>query len=142
VLVFISPECPISNSLLPEINRIAAGFTNFAFYFVYPDPDTKPSEARGHAHDFGLQAPALLDPEHRLVKLSQVTMTPESVVLNAAGKALYRGRINDLYVALGKRRAQATQHDLRDALNAINEGKAIANPETKVIGCYISGGGG
>jgi hypothetical protein len=79
----------------------------------------------------------LLDPAHRLVKLAGATMTPQAVVVDAAGQALYRGRINDLYAALGKRRARPTSHDLRDALDAIAAGKAVHNAETKVIGCYI-----
>src|SRR5207237_6142025 len=102
VLIFISRECPISNSLAPEINRITAAYTNFAFYLVHADPDTKPEDASRHARDFLLQAPVLLDRAHRLVKAAGATMTPEAVVLDADRKVLYRGRINALYAALGK----------------------------------------
>jgi thiol-disulfide isomerase/thioredoxin len=137
VLIFIARECPISNALAPEINRIAAAYTNFAFYLVHADPDTQPTEARRHAHDFGFQAPVLLDPEHRLVKLAGASKTPEAVVLNAEGKVLYRGRINDLYASLGKKRAQPTRQDLREALEAITKGKPAPNTETKVVGCSI-----
>lgn len=137
VFIFISRECPISNSLVPEINRITAAYTNFALYLVHADPDTKGKEASAHAKDFRLQAPVLLDPQHRLVKLAGATMTPEAVVLTAERQILYRGRINDLYAALGKKRAQPTRHDLRAALDAIASGKSVPNRETKVIGCYI-----
>src|SRR5260221_5723490 len=139
VLIFISAECPISNSLAPEINRIVAAYTNFSFYLVHADPDIKADSARQHARDFRLQAPVLLDPAHGLVKAAGATMTPEAVVCSAEGKVLYRGRINDLFAALGKKRAQSTRHDLRDALEAIGTGRAVANSETKVVGCYIPG---
>src|SRR4051812_7196765 len=137
VLIFISTDCPIANSFAPEINRIVARYTNFAFYLVHADPDLKAEEARKHARDFALQAPVLLDPTHRLVKLAGATMTPQAVALNAEGKVLYRGRINDLYAALGKKRYRVTRHDLREALDAIAAGNPPPNSETKVIGCYI-----
>ncbi len=139
VFIFISADCPISNSLAPEINRIVAAYTNFAFYLVHADPDTKAEGARQHAGAFRLQATVLLDQAHRLVKATGATMTPEAVVCNGEGKALYRGRINDLYAALGKKRPQPTRHDLREALDAIEAGKPVPNSETKVVGCYIPG---
>jgi hypothetical protein len=66
-----------------------------------------------------------------------VKMAPEVAVLGPDGKVLYRGRIDDLYVTYGKRRPAPTQHDLRDALDALLAGKAIAAPTAKVIGCYL-----
>src|SRR5438046_6144687 len=67
VLVFYWQDCPISNSYAPELNRIAATYTNCAFYIVQVDPDLTPAAAREHARIFDLHAPVLLDPKHRLV---------------------------------------------------------------------------
>ena len=50
---------------------------------------------------------------------------------------VYRGRIDDRYVDFGKARAEATQHDLLDALQAVVEGQPVPNPRTKSVGCYI-----
>jgi len=137
VLIFIARECPISNAMAPEINRITAAYTNFAFYLLHADPDTTPEMARQHARDFLLKPPVLLDPEHQLVKVAGASMTPEAVVLDGHRKVLYRGRINDLFAALGKKRPAPTRHDLREALDAIDAGKPVPNAEAKVIGCYI-----
>jgi len=137
VLIFIARECPISNALAPEINRITAAYTNFAFYLVHADPEVTPEQACQHARDFLLQAPVLTDPEHHLVKAVRASMTPEAVVLDAHRKVLYRGRINDLFAALGKKRPAPTRHDLREALDAIEAGKSVPTAQTKVIGCYI-----
>ena len=49
-------------------------------------------------------------------------MSPEAAVFAADGSIKYRGRINDLYVDLGKKRNAATTHDLRDALDAVLAG--------------------
>ena len=58
-------------------------------------------------------------------------------MLGRKGEVLYRGRIDDLYAGLGKKRAMATQHDLREALDAINVGKSVKKKEITVIGCMI-----
>ena len=50
---------------------------------------------------------------------------------------LYRGRIDDLYADLGKKRRQARTRDLRAALDAVLSGRAVKNPTTTAVGCYI-----
>ena len=137
VLIFYGQDCPISNSYAPEINRICASYTNFAFYIVQVDPDLTRATAKEHARQYALQAPVLLDPEHRLVKRLKATVTPEAVIVGKKSQILYRGRIDDLYASLGKKRSAATQHDLREALDAISAGKPVKKKETKANGCLI-----
>jgi hypothetical protein len=64
-------------------------------------------------------------------------VTPEAVVLGKGGEVLYRGRIDDNYLAFGKKRAAARQHDLSDALDAIAAGQTVKEKETQAIGCVI-----
>ena len=63
--------------------------------------------------------------------------TPEVAVIGASGQVLYRGRIDNLYAALGKKRPEATEKDLRRALDEVLSGSRVSTPETKAIGCYI-----
>ena len=100
VLIFYWQDCPISNTYTPELNRIAASHTNFAFYIVQVDPDLTRAAAKEHARKFDLREPVLLDPHHQLVKLTQATVTPEAVVIGKAGQVVYRGRIDNKYAAL------------------------------------------
>jgi hypothetical protein len=137
VLFFYGHDCPISNGYAPEINRICASYTNFAFYIVQVDPDLTRAAAREHARQYDLRAPVLLDPQHRLVKFAKATVTVEAVVVGKNRQILYRGRIDNLYAGPGKKRAAATQHDLRDALDAIVAGHPVKQKETKAIGCVI-----
>lgn len=137
VLLFYWQDCPISNSYAPEINRLYMAYTNFAFYIVQVDPGLTTAAAKEHARKYDLRAPVLLDPQHRLVKLARATVTPEAVVFGKNGEIMYRGRIDDLYAALGKKRAVAVEHDLRDALDSITAGNAVRKPETVAIGCLI-----
>ena len=63
--------------------------------------------------------------------------TPEVFVLDSLGKVHYRGRINDLYVSLGKHRPKPKRHDLRDAMAALLAGQPPRDPVTQAIGCPI-----
>jgi len=137
VLIFYWHDCPICNAYAPEINRLTDAYTNFAFYIVQVDPDLSASAAKDHAHQYNLHAPVLLDPRHRLVRLAKATVAPEAVVFGKDGSVAYRGRIDNLYADLNKRRAAATEHDLRAALDAIAAGRpAVSQPPP--MGCLIA----
>lgn len=139
VLFFLLPDCPVSNAYAPEIKRICKEYEpkKVAAFIVHADPDVSADLAKKHAKEYGYTCPVLRDPTQVLVKATGVKMAPEVAVLGADGKVLYRGRIDDLYIDYGKRRPAPTQRDLRYALDAILQGKAVATPTTKVIGCYL-----
>ena len=139
VLFFLMPDCPVSNAIAPEIKRICADYEpkKVAAFIIHADPDVTAEQARKHAKSYGLSCPIIRDPKHVLVKQAGVTIAPEVAVFGPDGKMLYRGRINDLYVDLGKRRAEPTVHDLRNALEAIVQGRGVATPTTKSIGCPL-----
>ncbi len=140
VLVFVSPYCPTSNNFTPEVNHIAADYGDrFAFYFVEADGDISLADAQKHIDTLEITAPVLLDPAHRLALLTKAKTTPEAVVLARNGDPLYQGRINDLYTTQTKKLKEPKTHDLRAALDAIAAGQPVAVPNTKAIGCSISG---
>jgi hypothetical protein len=64
-------------------------------------------------------------------------VTPQAVVIDRAGEIRYRGRIDNFYAAFGKPRQQVTEHDLRNALDAVLAGRSAPKRETDAIGCYI-----
>lgn len=139
ILLFLGSDCPISNAFAPELGRIHAEYApkGVAVFGIYPDPTLELKAAARHGKDFELRFPLLLDPQQRLVRKAGATITPEAAVFNPAGRLAYRGRINDLYVDLGKKRFPPTTRDLRDAIDAVLAGKQPPVPRTKAIGCFI-----
>jgi peroxiredoxin len=139
VYFFIGVECPISNRYAPEIQRIVAAYKDrgIAFFGVQSDPELKPETAQKHATEFGLPFPVLLDPEQTLAARFGVALTPTVVVVKPGGQVLYRGRIDNRYLDFGRYRNVGIKPDLRNALDAFLEGKAIAEPVTKSIGCGL-----
>jgi protein-disulfide isomerase len=138
VLVFTTTDCPISNRYAPEIQRLAAKFGDHAkFVLVYPVPTDSTELIGAHRKKFGYALDYLRDAGQQLVKKTGVTVTPEVAVMKGS-TLLYRGRIDDRYVAFGVERPKAMTHDLEDALDAAIAGKTIAMKETRAVGCILS----
>ncbi len=141
-LFFIAHDCPIANGYAPEIRRNAAqyGPRGVRCVLVYAEAGLTPAAARRHAAAYGYHLPTMLDPRLTLAHRMGATVTPEAVVVGPTGRVLYRGRIDDKYVTLGQPRYRVTRHDLRDALDAVVQGRPVAVATTPAIGCAISPG--
>jgi hypothetical protein len=141
VFLFTSTDCPISNRYAPEVRRIAEAFASkgVVFRIVYPNPSEDAKAIREHmtAYAYAGIAEPVRDPTLALVKFTGVTVTPEAAVV-AGGKVVYRGRIDDRYVDLGRERPAPTRRDLFDALTAVVAGKAAPRATTQAVGCFIS----
>lgn len=139
VLLFISTECPYSNRSAPEIRRLYDNLTSkgVRFWLIYPNPAETPAIIRAHLKSFGYPDIALRDPRHELAKMAGTTVTPEAAVFNSAG-LVYRGRIDDRFVELGRERPVATRHDLEDALALTLAGKPVSPNTTQAFGCFIA----
>ncbi len=138
-VIFVLHDCPIANAFAPEINRLVREFEprGVRFFVVQVDPDLSTEAARAHARDYGYVCPVLLDRAHALVTRLRATVTPEAFLVEPEGKVLYRGRIDDRFVELGKRRQEPTRRDLREAIEAVLAGKPVVEPATKAVGCFI-----
>jgi thiol-disulfide isomerase/thioredoxin len=142
VLFFVTTDCPLSNGYAPEMNRIQQAYAprGVRFYAVQGDTTIPDEEVRRHAHEFGYRFPALLDPRQILARHTGATVTPEAVALSADGAVLYLGRIDNRVEDFGKTRVEATEFDLRDALDAILAGRLVPHPRTRALGCAITNG--
>lgn len=140
VLLFVSTECPYSNRFAPEILRLRDLFEpqGVRFWLVYPNPAETPAIIRAHLKAFGYPDIALRDPDHALVKFAKPTVTPEAAVFDNRSTPIYRGRIDDRFVELGRERPAPTKHDLHDALKAILGGKPVVPQTTQAFGCFLS----
>lgn len=138
VYVFTTIDCPIANRYAPEIQRLAAKYQQFArFVLVYPVPSDTPELISAHQKKFAYVLESVRDTDKKLVTLTGVTMSPEVAVMKGQ-QLLYRGRIDDRYIELGKERASPTRRDLEAALDAITTGRPVAVKQTRAIGCILA----
>jgi len=138
VLLFVRSDCPISNRYAPDLQRLYQEYSprGFEFRLIYPEPGLTPAAMEEHRREYAYTIPGAIDADHQYVKRTEVTVTPEVAVF-VRGGLVYRGRIDDRYVSVGKERPRALHHDLQDVLAAILTGETVAFHETAAIGCAI-----
>jgi hypothetical protein len=140
VLSFVTTDCPIANAYAPVLQTLADDLAEapLDFYLVHVDPDVGPEAVRAHAREYGLRQTLLLDPHQRLAGALGITCTPEVAVVTPGGELSYRGRIDDRYRALGRRRPEPTRSDLRLHLTAMLEPGPPPPPvRTEAVGCLL-----
>ena len=138
VVVFVSFECPVSNSYAELLNDLAKASAEKGVRVVLVCPTTdSPKDVAKAAAGFKLAMPVLLDPRKELAAGLKAKTTPEAFVLDAEGAVRYRGRIDDAYSARLKRNPIISSHDLTDALAAVVAGKSVARAVTSPVGCAI-----
>lgn len=139
VLVFLGPECPISQRYVPELNRLAVerGTNAVEFCGVVSGASITRTQALAFTQDYNIKFPVLFDEAGQLARWLRPTHMPEAFVLKPDGDRLYHGRINDWYASPGKPRTFITHHELRDAIGAVLAGKSPRKIFAPPVGCYF-----
>jgi hypothetical protein len=138
VLVFVRRDCPVSSRYAPVIQEISSRQRDASFWLVFPDKTETSQTIRQYLSEYAYRLPALRDPDHNLVKLSKVQITPEVAVFNRERRLVYDGRIDNWYLDLGRSRPAPTTHELSEAIQAASTGKTLATSQVRGVGCYIS----
>jgi AhpC/TSA family len=138
-LFFVRTDCPIANQYAPEIKRICADYaaTGVECLLVFVDGHLTSDDVRQHVAAFDYELPAILDRDHTLVARAGATVTPEAAIFAPGAELEYRGRIDNLYVELGRPRRQATERNLRNALDDLVGGRPVRERQAQATGCYI-----
>lgn len=139
VILSLATDCPISNAYAPAMVRLEQDFgpRGVRFLGVHCDTDVTAGIAAKHAADYRIGFPILLDPEQLLARPAGVQVTPEAVVLLPSGEIVYRGRIDDRYQTLGRRREEPTTHELASAIAAVLAGQRPSPATAKATGCPL-----
>lgn len=140
VVFFIMTDCPLSNGYVPEMNRIRADYEKqgIAVYAAHSNPFIDDAAVKKHVGEFGYTFPVLLDPKLKLARVAGATTVPEVAVFSSSGELAYLGRIDNRMEDITRRRTVATEHELRDALDAVIAGIAPKIARTRAVGCSIN----
>ncbi len=138
-VVFLATDCPVSREYVPTLNRLAAAQADqpVKFYGVISDESITRADAIKFQKDFDIKFPVLFDASGEIADVLGPTHVPEAFVLDAGAKVVYRGRIDDQHPEPGKKRPQATTHELSDALAAVAAGKPVEVAKTTPVGCPV-----
>jgi len=139
VLIFYLANCPISQKLTPEINRVYNEFSGkgVKFYMVHEDLTLSNQEVAHEAKNYALLPQVVVDKWRTQQKQSGAQTSPEAAVYDSNFRLRYQGRISNLFYDLGKMRPKATSRDLRDAVADILAGKDFPLRRADAIGCIL-----
>ncbi|MBV8554227.1 MAG: redoxin domain-containing protein [Planctomycetaceae bacterium] len=138
VIVFLGTDCPLGNLYVPRLAAMSRAYRDkgVAFLGINANAHEAAEQVAEHARTFGINFPVLKDTKHHVADLAQAERTCEALVLDGRGVIRYRGAIDDQY-GLKYRKAEPSRTFLRDAIDAVLAGKAVAVPATPVVGCLL-----
>ena len=137
VLIFVATKCPVSNAYNERMAKLAADYRAKGVNVVGINSNaTEPAaEVKTHAAEKGLAFTILKDAGNQIADRLDAQVTPEAYLLDASGKLVYHGRIDN------SRNGDAiTSSELREALDAMLAGKPVEKTEVKAFGCSIKRG--
>jgi len=134
VIMFISTQCPVSNGYNDRMEKLCEAYAGKGVEFIGVNANIAEDlqAIADHAKEHGFKFPVVKDVANKIADQYNAQVTPEIFVLNAEGKLVYHGRIDD-----SRNQDKVTTHDLADALDKLLAGKDVPVTTTKAFGCTI-----
>lgn len=136
VLVFTCNHCPVAVAYEDRLVALQREYKDKGVQVVAVNVNNLPADRldqmKIRAKDKGFNFPYLYDSSQKIGRDYGAAVTPHVFVLDKDRKVAYVGAIDD-----NIKEKEVKQHYLRDALNALLEGKAPAVTHTKAFGCGI-----
>ena len=134
VIIFIATRCPVSNGYNDRMEKLAEDYQSKGINVIGINSNsTEPaSEVKSHATEKHLTFAILKDDGNKIADRFGANHTPEAYVIDASGKLVYHGRIDN-----SQKIEAITSNDLRDALDAVLAGKPIQKTTSVAFGCSI-----
>ena len=134
VLIFIATKCPVSNAYNDRMEKLALDYKARGVNVIGINSNsTEPaSEVKSHAGEKHLTFAILKDDGNKIADRLGANRTPEAYLIDAGGKLVYHGRIDNSQKVDG-----VTANDLRDALDEMLAGKPVSKTGGAAFGCSI-----
>lgn len=138
VVVFLSFDCPVSNSYSQPLAQMHAEFGKHGVTFLglTVNEDDTPAQVAKLAKDYSLPFTVALDKKLAAADALKAEVTPEVFVLDGNYVLRYRGRIDNGYYARLKHKP-VTENNLQQTLGEILSGRPVSVKATEAIGCMI-----
>jgi peroxiredoxin len=129
VVLFLSTICPYSNYYNDLIRDLSTEFGRKDVFFLGINSGRLETaeEAKSHAREHGHLFAIAKDWDSHVADLLGARRTPEVFVIDHDGKLRYHGRVA----------SKIASPDLKNALDALLEGRPVRPAETKAFGCAI-----
>ncbi|MGB5668426.1 MAG: thioredoxin family protein [Maribacter sp.] len=141
LIMFICNHCPFVVHVNPEITKIAQEYQSKGISFIAISsndvtnyPQDSPELMKETAKKAGYSFPYLYDKTQQVAKAYDAACTPDFYLFDANLELVYRGQLDDSRPGNG---IAVTGADLRNALEAILQGKKVNPIQRPSIGCNI-----
>lgn len=138
-IFFLSPECPLCENYSLTLRQLRQQFSEeeVAFWGVFSGSYYSAERIQTYLDTYQPAVQAVMDHDYQFQQALDAAVTPEVALLDAEGKVLYQGSIDNWIPALGKKRPKITRHYLQAAIRAAQAGQPILVSQTNAIGCFI-----
>jgi peroxiredoxin len=134
VVVFLSAQCPVVRGYVPRINELAADYQAKGINFIGINSNATEdlNWVRSNVTEYGYKFPVLIDKGGVLADKLGATVTPEVFYIDANGKLMYHGAIDN-----DRSGKNVTETFLKTAFDASLSGKKIERTSANAFGCSI-----
>jgi peroxiredoxin len=141
LVMFICNHCPFVKHVRHELARIGYDYAPRGAAIVAINsndvaayPDDSPERMREEKERVGYPFPYLHDESQEVAAAYHAACTPDFFLFDADRRLVYRGQLDD---SRPGNLLPVTGADLRAALDAVLDGRAVAEPQKPSLGCNI-----
>ena len=141
LIMFICNHCPFVLHVNSELVKLAKDYSEHGIGFVAISsndvvnyPQDSPELMKKQAAALGYSFPYLYDETQEVAKAYDATCTPDFFLFNSELKLIYRGQLDNSRPSIDN---PVTGKDIRNAINAIIDGKEIDENQIPSMGCNI-----
>jgi peroxiredoxin len=141
LLMFICQHCPFVKHVQSELAKIGhdygdrpLGIVAISANDVANYPDDSPQKLKQMAQEFNFNFPVCYDESQSVSKSYTAACTPDFFLFDSLSKLVYRGQLDDSRPSNG---VPVTGKDLRQAIDAVLQDRAIDFEQKPSIGCNI-----
>jgi peroxiredoxin len=140
LVMFICQHCPFVKHIQSELAKIGhdygdrLGIVAISANDVANYPDDSPQKLKEMAQELNFNFPICYDESQSVSKSYTAACTPDFFLFDSSSKLVYRGQLDDSRPSNG---VPVTGKDLRQAINAVLQDRAIDFEQKPSIGCNI-----
>ena len=141
LVMFICRHCPYVVHIKEELARLGADYEHAPLGIVAISsndaknyPEDSPDRLKTMAQELRFTFPYCYDESQRVAKLFTAACTPDFFLFNKERKLVYRGQLDESRPGNNK---PVTGKDLREAIEAVLQGKPVASKQLPSAGCNI-----
>ena len=141
LVMFICNHCPFVIHVRDELAHLGRDYSSDAVSIVAINsndvtahPADNPEKMKEEATTSGYEFPYVFDENQEVAKAYRAACTPDFFLFDADKKLIYRGQLD---TSRPSNNLPVTGKDLRDALDAVLNGRPVAEDQTPSIGCNI-----